>query len=747
MTDELSIPVTIHGASFTELLAPERAGFHMPPPGPSGRGFQMREWPLGEVGMLATTEHGDLVHLDVTAAAADAASVVEPDPVRTVDRVTARIPFGARATVASGVPGSDDRQLRMVTIGDGPERWLRVEPSGLLVGLRGEDELAALAFHTRVRRPTERRVLLRAGSGWSADTMQWHSSDGQDAGTSVQLHRPHPSMDDPAAWQDQPMAGPTNYEHEPSLDLTANLVLVDGALDHLDAQVQDGIVALPDVIVEMEQLEVELTWPARQVNGVLDRDAGVCQFDVGTGDPTRWLAVGDGLLAGVDGADALVTLIATRVTVQPAMDHMAFGMSLDPADQAAQMRMMTEQMQEQFASEHAAALAFAAAPTFKPLGPVGVPASGPRSMRLIDGVSPGHVTGIDLVWGDEMGGMLPGGDPTAPVTVVHHARPMFVPEGLPMHHDEHLGWLEGLRMQRAHAAMQSGDVVTGDLQSLEESGAFGPDEHHRRIAALSELAQPTMLIVQGEELPATIVQSEHGYVVRAQRDGWDIVLRSTLVEEPVPALDVVDELAPFVAGMAEQQERMRAWHLEMAVQMEQAPAAPAEPVAARTAAQQLVGGLQFSRGMMGPPPPGFPAPVDPADAFATDIVTSWGGDDAFRTRFGLLQRLASVSGAVGDVARDGSAAQAILHVNLPRPDGMGVGFSIGVSGDWWDHDPDDIRRSATRQLDREQQGEYELRFNALVERGVDGDYRIVTDVLRLVDEHVGGLQRLLDPAR
>ncbi len=265
MTDELRIPVTIHASELGDMLAAGRAGFHLVPPDPHGQGFQLREWPLGDTGLLATTEHGQLVHVDVAATGDVVDTLAEPEVREAATKVIAYLPFGVGATVASAPPDSDDRQLRVITFGDPPERWVRMDPSGLLVGLRGDDELAALAFHSRVRRPVTRNVLLRAAGGWSAETTQWYSGTGSDHGTSVQLHRPHPSMDQLAQWQDAPMAPPGDYEHEPSLDLAANLVLVDGAFDGFDAQVRDGSVELPGEVVEVDEVEVEWTWPAPKV--------------------------------------------------------------------------------------------------------------------------------------------------------------------------------------------------------------------------------------------------------------------------------------------------------------------------------------------------------------------------------------------------------------------------------------------------------------------------------------------------
>ena len=51
------------------------------------------------------------------------------------------------------------------------------------------------------------------------------------------------------------------------------------------------------------------------------------------------------------------------------------------------------------------------------------------------------------------------------------------------------------------------------------------------------------------------------------------------------------------------------------------------------------------------------------------------------------------------------------------------------------------------QLTSEQQGQYELAFNVLLVRQPDGSMRIATDVLGLLAAHLGGLERLLDPAR
>ncbi len=180
--------------------------------------------------------------------------------------------------------------------------------------------------------------------------------------------------------------------------------------------------------------------------------------------------------------------------------------------------------------------------------------------------------------------------------------------------------------------------------------------------------------------------------------------------------------------------------------MAQAPATPPEPTAARAAAQQLVAGLQFHGGIGAWLPPGAPAPVDPVDAFTDEVRASWGGNDAFRERFAVLQRVAPVNGHVEVVAADGSVAHVVFRVNLPRPEGAMHTMSVSLGdSEWWANDPDDVRRAAARQLKPDQQGEYELRFNALVERQADGTYLVATDLLRLVDEHVGGLQRLLEP--
>jgi hypothetical protein len=400
-----------------------------------------------------------------------------------------------------------------------------------------------------------------------------------------------------------------------------------------------------------------------------------------------------------------------------------------------------EQMEQQSHVELERARSYAEKQPFPALGPVDAPSGVPVAMRVIDGpFGDGNPIGVALEWGDLMGRMMPDGDRAAPLVIVTHQRTLdhMFPPGME-HHDDALTWLQGEQMMRRQWAVEAGEAEPLDIT---ETMAFGPEQHQRQLAELAAQAEPATLVIDGAPLDATIVRIDDTFAVRAERDGWSISVCASRFGNAIPALHTITDLDAFVEGRAQADARMHSWHVQTAEQLEHANPAPQAAQTTRDRAEALMrslqGGLHMHTAVLQVPPPG--------ELFTENVVDAQGGEATCAQRLELVMRVAQPSGGVGAVSRDGALAHGTIRVHLPRPDGMGVGFSVTIHEAWWDHEPDTVRTLAERQLASDQQGEYELAFNVLLERQPDGSVRIATDVLALLDTHLGGLERLLEPS-
>ncbi|MCW2925175.1 MAG: hypothetical protein JWM98_2579 [Thermoleophilia bacterium] len=716
-TDERpTYSLTITGGALHPVSFRTRVGFRIEPPEDVRdpvRGIALREVPFGSGGHLFVADGTDLLmDLGTTALEPDVEVEVPGEGFEDAAWVDVSVAWGAR--VRAGAREDTDVDVRVISIvvGDAlPERWVRVQPSGLLVGTVGDGELAALVFSAPIVHPTVRRVTLHAPDGWRADA---HGTASVTIG-----HERAPTAE--SDWLDapDPVASMHAFEHHASHDGTCSIVLRDdGRLQQLDAPVDNAApvqIPLPDRRVE--QLEVDLVWPPATTDVTLDvvGDRGRVRIDLGA-DVVEWVAVGSaGLVAGIDAGGALTSLVTPNANVHPEwVDGLPPGVP-GAADQAAMLREHLVQMRAQFATDLAALERFATERPFAAFGLADPPDGIECMARLQDGPwDAGAPAGVTLQYGDEMARMLPDGDPSASLFAVVHERVLdhLYPAEF-LEHDEHVGWLVGL-------APQQDDSVDGPLFA-------GPGLHLQRMAEGAASAEPAELVVDDEPVPGTIVRTEHGFVARADRDGWRIIVRGTT--PVVPALRTIDDLSPFISGQAAWQERFLAMQGGGADQAaERAASTPPAAAEARAASEALLRVLQPQR---------FGWDVvrnEAATAFHPDIVAAWGGADAFTAHLERATHLAEWQGHVPAVAADGSAAHVVAHVTLPRPGTTsGSSFSVGVEGDWWDHDEAAIRAAAAQQWPRERMSDLELEFNALVERLGDGRYVIATDLVRLLD--------------
>jgi len=517
-----------------------------------------------------------------------------------------------------------------------------------------------------------------------------------------------------------------SYEDLVSTDGASSILVMDGVLETITGRTtHTGPVQIPVPDRRVDSLETSLMWPAEFTTTVdVVGDRARLRFDVG-GEPVEWVAIGDGaLVAGLSGDGELVALVAPDASVGRSDQ---FGMPRNPMegmDQDEMMREMAAQMREQFDRERAAAARFVAEMPVVAYG-VAQPHIPRRSMHVHDSTyGPGTLGGVDLRYGDEMGAWMPGGDHNAPTITVSHRRSEQAQGPSEPMHDEHLSWLAALEMREPEQNTETAPVMGGH------------DRFMQRLSELAAAATGCTMVVDGVACDATIVRTDHGFVVRSDLDGWAVTQRASNVAEPLE-IEAVTDLEPYLEGLREDHERMLSIHEQSATVHATDDNAPSEAVECRRAAESLMHVL--SPQLFGWDVAQLEAPT----AFRPDIVERWGGPKPFSRRIALVTRATQLQTFVTAVARDGSVAHVIVTVHLPRPDGAGSGMSISFGDEWWSHEPDAVRETAGRRFPRDSMGQYELELNVLVERQPAGSYVIATDLLAELDTLLGGLATLL----
>lgn len=742
MHDVPDIPLLVTGAGFDATWFTDRAVLALRPPDGDGS-LGARDWSLGDAGMLLVDEAtGALVHLILELR--DAPPLLAPPGVelasaQVADQLEVSMPFGVPTSLRRSAPHDGVQWQEVAFDGFEAARATRIAGADLYVRTDAAGRLAAIGFAAPLREPRPRALTIRPGGpAWNVQVHEWFGEDGS-SGHGLHLHAPnidHGSTDD--------------MRYEPSLDGRTTLVTSGVELSSLDVPLMPGTVTLPvepPAAVANDGVEVDLHWPVEAPTALLDQSSEPARARVDLGPRVeRWVALDDRILLGLHGACTLAAILVTAVDVPPPGAHHPFEDPSAHMSQAELQEHMVGELASQFAAEQAAATAFAAEPPFPAIGLATELGEVERSIRVLDGpFGPDDPpAGVALTWGDEFGRVLPDADRTAPlVTVVHERDLDMVFEGLPPEvHDDDLNWLHAqVMLQRQLAAIDDPDLAP----SVEESLAMGgPSWHAEQLAQLARLESPAVLVVDGRPLDATVYRTDGAYVLRAVHDGWRTSIRVAGLDGEVPELATVTDLAPFVAGQRVLHDRQvaqqRAW---MAAAAERDPE-PAHVAAARHELESTC--RQLGRGIGRP---GHAAPQAPyATLFTDDIVASWGGSEPFERRYALLAQVANVSTSVVVMSRDASVAQLVAHVHLPQPGGGSFGVATSIGGDWWDLDPAEVRARAGMQLDPDQQGEFQLRFQLLAERQEPtGAWQVATDLLELVEAHVGGLERLLTPAR
>lgn len=627
-------------------------------------------------------------------------------------------------------------QHQVMLGGRTPSRWIRLPGDELLIGIDDGGYLALVVFRTSVPVPAARRITIRLDDGGSSTAYGTRS-------VMVSTDRRFdPNSMSPeeleAMYSDDGGGACERVEHLDGFDGNGDLMLsVDSALRSLDAPATSGVVVVPEADESADELDVTITWPAKleAVVEVLSPETARFRVQLDGGEAQRWIDLG-GLLAGVTGDD-LVELVVAEAEHVPQDDWMfgKDGDGWDPTsmDQDAMLAMHRTEMERQFAREFERAEEFANDPPW----PVFVPADPPDLPVLMEPQESSwggaRIASVTMRW-DDHAAMF---DPeramayhearnTLPrIEVETSAERQFEPPG--HEHPANGYWL--VETERSYDRDQSMPTP----RQMEDDQA----EMERRARELEVAGEPTTLTIAGSQVEGTIVRTESAYVATCEVDGRRITVRAANLGAEPPTLIEASDLREAVAGFRASRERMLD---SMRTANAAGASVPSEIAEARTAVDGLISRLQAGS-VYGSSRPGGRRW---SELFAPAVVDLHGGAEAFNARFGIIaQAVQGMSGVVFAMDREATCAHVHVDVNLPRPDGGGVGRAYGIAGDFWDHSPEEVRDAGTSQLDRGEMADHELVVNLLAVRQPDGSFAIETDLLGLIERLTGGIDGLL----